>query len=106
MDLWALEQPAFDRAGNRVGIFRSAIRSSRGVPDLEDTSVREKDIGGWKAGALRREVAAVRRLVCDAAHLCRRRFDHRRFRKFSGFAEAERYSLGDEERNAGGGDNF
>src|SRR5260370_22388729 len=69
---------------------------------MEDASVSEKTSRRRKTRSLRREIAAVRRLVRDAAQLPRRRTDHRRFRKFPRFAAAERHSPGDKERNAGG----
>src|SRR5260370_30553178 len=103
MDLWTVQQSALDRARHRLGIFRSAVRSSRGVSDLEDSSVCEKDFGGRKAGALRCEVIALRRLVRDAANLRGWRADYWRFREVFGFAEAGGHSPGDEERDAGGG---
>jgi len=106
MDLWTVQQSALDRTRHRPGIFRSAVRSPGGVSDLEDASVREKDFGGRKAGALRREVIALRRLVCDAADLRGWRADYRGFRELFGFAEVEGHSPGDEERDAGGRDDF
>src|SRR5260370_40332984 len=73
---------------------------------MEDASVSEKSSRRRKTRSLRREIAALRRLVRDAAQLPRRRTDHRRFRKFPRFAAAERHSPGDKERNAGGGNDI
>src|SRR5229473_7824412 len=73
---------------------------------MEDAPVPQETSRRRKAGALRREVAAVRRMVRDAAKLSGWRADYRGFGKFSGFAAAEGHPLGDEERNAGGGNHF
>src|SRR5579859_5102448 len=73
---------------------------------MEDAPVREKDSRGRKAGALWRENDSGGRMVFDAAELCGWRADHRRFRKLSGFAAAKGHPHGDQERDAGGRDDF
>src|SRR5258707_10482053 len=45
-------------------------------------------------------------MVCDAAKLSGWRADYRGFGKFPGFAAVEGHSPGDEERDAGGGNDF
>src|SRR6202030_3501558 len=73
---------------------------------MEDASVREENSRGRQAGALWRKNDSGGRLVFDAAELCGWRADHRRFRKFSGFAEAEGHSHGNQERDTRGRDHL
>jgi len=47
--------------------MRPAVRSTRRVSKVENSSVREENSGRRKTGALRRKIAAVRRMVCHAA---------------------------------------
>src|SRR5271168_4183918 len=83
-----------------------ACRSACHVSEMEDASAPEENSRRRKDGALRREVAALRRMVRHAKELSGRRIDHRGFGEFSGFAAAQRHSPGDEERHAGGRDDF
>src|SRR5277367_6131785 len=71
---------------------------------MEDPSAPEENSRRRQDGALRREVAAVRRMVRHAEELSRWRIDHRRFGKLPRFAAAQRHAPGDEERHAGGRD--
>ena len=101
-------------SNNRVSIglvvaleyAQPAIRSARSVSNLEDPSVPQENSRRRKAGALRRKIPAVWRLVRHAAKLSRWRPDHRRFRQFPRFAKTQRHSPGDEERHARRGNNF
>src|SRR5260370_41699084 len=73
---------------------------------MEDAPVRQENSRWRQAGALRREIVAVWRVVRDAAQYRGRRVDHRGFRQLSGFAAAEGNSPGDEKRDAGGRDDL
>src|SRR6266849_3661501 len=106
MDLRAGEQSRIDWVGGWVGVRRSAIRSARSVPAMENASVPEENSRGRQAGALRREDDSGGRLVFDATKLCGRRADHRRCRQLFGRAAAEGQPHGDQERDAGGRDDF
>ena len=82
------------------------FRSARGVSEIQDASVRAPHSRRRQAGALRRKDGADGRLVFHAAHLCRRRADHRRFRGLSEFAAPQGHSHGDQDRHAGRRDDF
>src|SRR5260370_3542123 len=73
---------------------------------MEDASVSKENSRGRQAGALRRKDDSGGRLVFDAAKLCGRRADHRRCRQLFGRAAAEGHPHGDQERDAGGRDDF
>src|SRR5580700_6526115 len=73
---------------------------------MENASAPRENSRRRQDGALRREIVAVRRMVCHAAQLSRRRIDYRRFRKFSRFTAAQGHSPGDEKRDARRGNNF
>src|SRR2546427_410628 len=67
LDLRLSEQSRIHRPCIGAGICRPAIRSTRCLSKVENASVRQ-EVSRWrKASALRREIAALRRLVRDAA---------------------------------------
>ena len=63
------EQSRLPRPGDRARVRGSALRSPRRVSDLEDASLRPRSSRWRQTGALRREIAPLRRLVRDAAQL-------------------------------------
>ena len=94
------EQSRLARHGGRPRIPQSALRSARGVSEIQDASLREENSRRRQARPLRRENGSLRRLVFDAAQLHRRRPDHRRFREPAEFAAPEGNSHRDQERHA------
>src|SRR5205823_7548530 len=87
LDLRAVEQSRIHRTSSRAGVRGSAVRSARRVSNLENASFSQETSRWREAGALRRKIAAVRRLVRDAAELSRRRADYRRPGTLSRYAE-------------------
>ena len=106
MDLRIARQSRVAGAGHRPRISQPALRSARGVSEIQDASVRAPDPRRRQAGALRRQDGADGRLVLDAAHVCGRRADRRRFGGVPEFAAAQGHSPGAEDRNARGRDDL
>ena len=80
---------------------RPAHRSAARAAILQAASVCPRPARGRQDGPLRRQDAALRRLVGDAAAGRRRLDDHRRLGRLPQFAAAQRHSPGDQERHAG-----
>ena len=83
LDLRPLKQSRVHRVSRRARICGANVRSARRFSKVEDASFCEESSRWRQTGPLRREVVAVRRLVCDAAQHRRRRSDHRRLRQLS-----------------------
>jgi hypothetical protein len=67
LDLRIAGKSRIHRAGDCAGVLRLSVRSPRRVSNLEDASLPEQDAGRREVGAVRREIAALWRLVRHAA---------------------------------------